>query len=62
MYPTNISTIDRNMVICKPTIFTSDSSEKDKNMRTFELNCALALGIKRPDIIDPLIEKLYPEE
>ena len=54
--------IDRNIIICPPTVFLSDSGDEDKNMKMFELNFALALGIRTPDIIDPLIKDVYPND
>lgn len=51
--------VDRNTIICPPTVFWSNRGEEDKNMKMFELNCALALGIRASDIIDPLIKDVY---
>ena len=53
--------IDRNEIVCPPTVFLKDSGEDDKYMKTFELNCALALGIRTNDIINPLIKEVYPD-
>ena len=59
----DISTIDRDEVLCPPTVFANiaNSDETERNLKLLKLNSKLALSIVMDDVIQ-LLDELYPEQ
>lgn len=62
-YISNVCIIDRSTINCHLTVFSknAETEENEKHLKELKLESALALGITRQDVIEPLLHELYPQ-